>query len=271
MQLTIDGITSPYIQAGDPDASEAVVFTHGSPGCAAEFERLIAETSEFARAVAIDMPGFGGADKPSPKKFEYSVPNIGVHLARQLDALGIERAHLVGHDFGGAFNLLAAAYSPERVASIAMINSGMMRGYRWHRIARMYRMPVVGETFMAIANKRGFEYAMRDLPDWLVDQMWSNFDRPTRRAILALYRNTDMVGQAAMLPQVRLLAMNWPAIVIFGEQDPYLPASLAGRNTESLPRATVHMIAGAGHWPHAEAPEETAALLIPFLVEQVAN
>lgn len=269
MELTIDGITSPYIEAGSAEADEAVVFTHGSPGCAAEFEQLVTATGEFSRAVAIDMPGFGGADKPSPKRFEYSVPNIGVHLARQLEALGVKRAHLVGHDFGGAFNLLAAAYSPERVASIAMINSGMMRGYRWHRIARMYRTPIIGEAFMAIANKRGFEYAMRGQPDWLVEQMWSNFDRATRRAILALYRNTDMNGQAALLPQMRLLAMNWPAIVIFGEDDPFLPASLAARNIESLPRASVHMIGGAGHWPHAEAPEATAAALLPFLRENV--
>lgn len=271
MHLTVDGITSPYIEAGDSNATEAVVFTHGSPGCAAEFEQLVAATGEFTRAVAIDMPGFGAADKPRPKQFEYSVPNIGVHLAKQLDALGIERAQLVGHDFGGAFNLLAAAYSPEKVVSIAMINSGLMRGYRWHRIARMYRTPLLGEAFMAIANERGFRHAMRGLPEWLVTQMWSNFDRPTRRAILALYRNTETVGQAAVLPQMRLLAMNWPAIVIFGEDDPYLPASLVERNIESLPRATVHLIPGAGHWPHAEAPDETASLLLPFLREQAGN
>lgn len=271
MELTVDGITSPYIEAGSADADEAVVFTHGSPGSAAEFEQLVVATGEFSRAVAIDMPGFGGADKPSPKRFEYSVPNIGVHLARQLEALGVNRAHFVGHDFGGAFNLLAAAYSPERVASIAMINSGMIRGYRWHRIARMYRTPILGETFMATANRRGFEYAMRDLPDWLVEQMWSNFDRPTRRAVLALYRNTDMNGQAALLPQMRLIARDWPAIVIFGEDDPYLPAAMADRIVESLPRATIHRIPDAGHWPHAEAPEETAALLLPFLREEIAG
>lgn len=271
MLLTVDGIASPYIEAGDSTASEAVVFTHGSPGCAAEFEQLVAATGEFCRAIAIDMPGFGGADKPGPKRFEYSVPNIGVHLAKQLDELGVDRVHLVGHDFGGAFNLLAAAYSPERVASIAMINSGMMRGYRWHRIARVYRTRLLGEAFMAITNERGFRHAMRDLPDWLVAQMWGNFDRSTRRAILTLYRNTDMVGQAAALPQMRLLAANWPATVIFGADDPYLPASLAGRNVESLPRASVHLIPGAGHWPHADSPDETAALLLPFLRQQVGT
>lgn len=264
-ELVVDDLRSPYIEAGDPNAESAVVFTHGSPGCAEEFSRLVGEVGEFTRAVAIDMPGFGGADKPSPKRFEYSAPNIGVHLAKQLDALGIERAQLVGHDFGGAFNIFAAAYEPTRVASIVMINSGMMRGYRWHSLARLYRTPVLGEAFMAIANKQGFKRTLRDLPDWLIDQMWSNFDRASRRAILALYRATDMEGQAAALPQIRQLAADWPALVIFGEDDPYLPAALADRNKESLPNADVKLIPGAGHWPHAEKPDEVAALLLPFL------
>lgn len=264
-ELVVDGLSSPYIEAGDPASTSAVVFTHGSPGCAEEFERLVSATGEFSRAVAIDMPGFGGADKPSPKRFEYSAPNIGVHLAKQLDALGIKRAQLVGHDFGGAFNLFAAGYEPSRTASIVMINSGMMRGYRWHSIARLYRTPVLGELFMAIANKQGFKRTLRDLPDWLIDQMWSNFDRRSRKAILALYRATDMEGQAAALPMIRGLAANWPALVIFGQDDPYLPAGLADRNKESLPLAEVRLIPGAGHWPHAEKPDEVAALLLPFL------
>ncbi len=269
--VVVDGVRSPWIQAGDKSASEAVVFTHGSPGCAAEFTQLVAQTGKFSRAIALDMPGFGGADKPPPRAFEYSVANIGVHLAKQLEALGVERAQLVGHDFGGAFNLLAAAYSPDRVGSIVMINSGLMRGYRWHRIARIYRTPLLGELFMMIANKRGFAFAMRSLPDWLVDQMWSNFDRSTRRAVLALYRATAMGDQAEQLPAIRMLSREWPALVIFGMDDPYLPATLASRNTESLPNATIELIGGAGHWPHAELPQATADLLLPFLRANVSD
>ncbi|MGB0889245.1 MAG: alpha/beta fold hydrolase [Solirubrobacterales bacterium] len=263
--IVVDGVRSSLVQSGDTTASEAVVFTHGSPGCAEEFSALVAQTGEFARAIAIDMPGFGGADKPRPRAFEYSAANIGVHLAKQLEALGVERAHFVGHDFGGAFNLLAAAYSPDRVGSIVMINSGLMRGYSWHRIARIYRTPLLGELFMMIANERGFAFAMRSLPDWLVAQMWSNFDRATRRAVLALYRATPMGGQAEQLPAIRMLSRDWPALVIFGADDPYLPAALAARNQESLPNASIELIEGAGHWPHAEAPQATADVLLPFL------
>jgi pimeloyl-ACP methyl ester carboxylesterase len=267
--LTVDGLRSPYIESGDSGATEAVVFTHGSPGCSDEFARLVGETGEFARAIALDSPGFGKADKPSPKEFIYDVPNLGIHLAKQLEELGVTRAHLVGHDYGGAFNLMAATYNPANVGSIAMINSGLMRGMRWHRMARLYRTPLAGEAFMAVANEWGFKRTLRALPDHDLDVMWHNFDRRSRKAILALYRATDMEPQTASLPQLRLHAAEWPAIVIFGTDDPYLPAKFVPRNTESLPNATIHMIDGAGHWPHLEKPDAVSAELLPFLRAQL--
>jgi pimeloyl-ACP methyl ester carboxylesterase len=267
--LVTDGLRSPYIEAGDTTATEAVVFAHGSPGCADEFSRLIAETGDFARAIALDCPGFGKAAKPSPKDFIYDVPNLGIHLAKQLEELGVVKAHFVGHDFGGAFSMIAAAYNPASVGSVTMINSGLMRGNRWHRIARLYRTPIAGEAFMAIANEWGFKRTLKELPEDDLALMWRNFDRRTRKAILALYRATDMETQNAQLPQFRLLASQWPALVIFGEDDPYLPAKLAPRNKEALPNAEIQLIEGAGHWPHLEKPNEVSAKLLPFLREQV--
>lgn len=267
--ITVDDLRSPLVQAGDRASAEAVVFVHGSPGCAEEFAPWVEQAGEFTRAIAIDSPGFGQADKPSPKKFRYSVPNLGVHLARQLEVLGVERAHFVGHDFGGAFSLLAGAYNPLNVGSMTMIDSGLMRGYQWHFWARLWRRPLLGEFFMAIVNERGFKIAMRDLPEWFIDQMWGNYDRATRRAILALYRNTNMDEQAEQLPQLRLLGQNWPSLVIFGEDDPYLPATLAHRNLEALPKAELHLIPGAGHWPHVDSPQAVEEVLMPFLRAQV--
>ncbi len=263
--LTIDDLTSPYLESGPENATEAVIFTHGSPGCSQEFTRLLKETGTFARAIAIDMPGFGRADKLSPKDFNYDAPNIGIHLAKQLEELNVTKAHFVGHDFGGAFNLIAATYNPLQVGSISMINSGLMRGMRWHKIARLYRTPLIGELFMAVMNERGFKHTFRALPQEDLNIMWKNLDRPTRKAILALYRATDLEPLTASLPQLRLLASQWPAIVVFGEDDPYMPTRFVPRNKESLPNAEIHMIKGAGHWPHLEKPDEVSARLIQFL------
>jgi pimeloyl-ACP methyl ester carboxylesterase len=267
--VMVDGLRSPVIEAGDPQGREAVIFVHGSPGCGDEFVKLVGETGEFARAIAPDMPGFGQADKPHPRDFIYDVPNIGVHLAKQLDALGVERAHFVGHDFGGAWATFASLYDPERVASLSLINAGLIRGMRWHGMARLYRTPFAGGAFMAIANEWGFKRTLRGLPTTELDVMWRNFDRRSRKAVLALYRATDVETQSWQLPQVRLVATQWRSIVVFGAEDPYLPAKFADRNRESLPNASVHLIDGAGHWPHLEAPERVSKLLIPFLREQV--
>jgi pimeloyl-ACP methyl ester carboxylesterase len=209
------------------------------------------------------MPGFGQADKPHPHDFEYSVPSLGIHLAKQLDELGIERAHFVGHDFGGGFGLFAAMWNPARVGSIAMINTGVLRGYRWHIWARIWRRRVIGELTMMTMNERGFRWSMRGLPEDFVAEMWTDLDRRTRRTILALYRNTDHADSTPTIPMVR--AMDWPAIVIFGEDDPYIPGRFAERNLETLPSAEIHLLPSSGHWPFIDQPEAFSDILMPFL------
>lgn len=263
--ITVDGLASPVVETGEAGASEAVVFVHGSPGCGEEFAPLLLEAGAFSRAIALDMPGFGQASKPSPRDFLYEVPNMGVHLAQIVTALGVERVHYVGHDFGGAWAMTASAFDPFKTASISMINSGLMRGVRWHYLARIYRTPILGELFMAVANESGIRRTLSELPPDEASRLWKNFDRDTRRAILALYRATDIQEQAAQLPQIRLIASQWPAIVVFGAEDAYLPARYAERNKESLVNASVHLLEGLGHWPHLEDPAAVSELLMPFL------
>ncbi|MGH2907399.1 MAG: alpha/beta fold hydrolase [Solirubrobacterales bacterium] len=266
--VVVDGLNSPLIESGPEGVGEAVVYIHGSPGSCADFRELVAHTGEFARAIAIDLPGFGQADKPHPRDFEYSVPSIGVHLAKQLELLGVERAHLVGHDFGGGFAQFAASYSPARTASLAMVNSGLLRGYRWHAWARIWRTRGIGELTMAVTNKQGFDRAMRGLPQDFIDEMWGNFDRRTRRAVIALYRATNHREFTASIPMLRL--MDWPSIVIWGASDPYIGPQWAERNLEAFPSAEVHVLEGAGHWPFIDRPEAFEAALFPFLRARIA-
>src|SRR5688572_10277369 len=90
--VTVDGVRSPLTDLG-PRTSEAVVFVHGNPGSRLDWSELAAATSRFARTVAMDMPGYGHADKPAD--FDYTVAGYARHLAGALDQLGISRVHLV--------------------------------------------------------------------------------------------------------------------------------------------------------------------------------
>src|ERR1700736_5778579 len=64
ISVVIEGVRSPLLEFGPPEANEAVVFVHGTPGSRRDWENLARGVSEFGRAAAMDMPGFGTADKP---------------------------------------------------------------------------------------------------------------------------------------------------------------------------------------------------------------
>lgn len=259
-----EGLQAPYIEAGPEGAAEAVVFVHGNPGSSGDWRDLVARTGEFARAIAIDVQGFGRSDKPHPHDFDYTAAGLGIHLSHQLDLLGVQRAHFVGHDFGGPFAIFATLFRPERTATLSFINSGMLRGYRWHFWARVWRRPVIGELAMLATNRSAMARTLGDLPEWFLDEMWSNFDRRTRRVVLRLYRTTNTEDLALAVPLLR--AMNLPSIVIWGDDDQFIAANFAERNLEAFPRAQVHHLRG-GHWPFIDDPDGVAERLLPFLHE----
>lgn len=265
--VVVEGLRAPYIESGPADASEAVVFVHGNPGSSGDWRDLVARTGEFTRAIAIDVQGFGKSDKPHPHDFDYTAAGLGIHLSHQLDRLGVQRAHYVGHDFGGPFAIFATLFRPERAASLSFINSGMLRGYRWHFWARVWRRPVIGELAMLATNRTAMARTLGELPEEFVDEMWSNFDIRTRRVVLRLYRTTDTEDMALAVPLLR--AFNLPSVVIWGDDDPFIAAKFAERNLEAFPTAAVHHLRG-GHWPFVDDPEAVAAVLIPFLREKTS-
>lgn len=264
-------VTSPVLQVGDTSASSAVVFLHGTPGCAAEWADLLQRTGTHGRAVALDMPGYGGARTFAG--FDHRVEgDYRAFLADAIDTLGIERVHLVGHDFGGPWGLAWAAAHPDRLASLTLINTGAVIDYRWHRYARMFQTPVIGELSQALMNRRGMHMVLRRsnprLPTEFIDQMYDNLDRHTRETVLALYR-AARDPDAMLAESVFTLPTQVPTLVVWGGADPWLPAKHADDQPLVWPSAKVHVLDGLGHWPHADDPDAVAALLLPFLQEQL--
>jgi pimeloyl-ACP methyl ester carboxylesterase len=262
-EVSVAGVRSLVLEAGPAAAREAVVYVHGNPGSRLDFRDLVSRTGEFARALAPDMPGFGDSGKPHPRVFQYTAPALGVHLAGMLERLGVERAHFVGHDFGGPFAIGAVLHRPAGAGSLSFINTGILRGYRWHKWARIWRTPVLGELYMLLTSEARFKAGFRRLPADFAGQMWRHFDKRTRRAVLALYRATNIEDASVFGPQLRSLDL--PSVVIWGVHDPYVPVRFAEGNREALPRAEVHLIQKAGHWPFIDRPDEVAGILLPFL------
>jgi pimeloyl-ACP methyl ester carboxylesterase len=245
-----------------------VLFIHGNPGSADDWGGPMAAVAGFAEAVAFDLPDFG--ETRAGPDFEHSIGGYADFVEQARRTLGIERAHLVLHDFGGPIGLAWAAANPEAVASVTLIDTGVLPDYRWHRLARIWRTPVLGEVFQATATRPGFRWLInlqepQRLERAFLDRMYDHFDRPTRRAVLRLYRATSNPSELSRALIGRLGPLDLPALVIWGEHDAYLPSGYATRQREAFPKAEVHVLAGSGHWPFVDAAPTVDRLLADFL------
>lgn len=270
--IVVAGVRTVVFDSAPQAGAEAVVFVHGNPGPSDDWDRLAPAVAEFTRVIAMDLPGYGRAEHPY--HFDFSVVGYANYLGQLLDQLGVTRAHLVLHDFGGGFGLAWAAAHPERFASVVLIDTGVLRGYRWHKFARIWQTPILGELFQATSSARMLKIALdrdnpKPLPDGFAERIASYADWPHKRAVLKLYRaSRDPDAQFAQhLPS--LAKLDRPACVIWGAGDVYLPVAFAERQRDAFPRAEVHVLPGLGHWPFVDDPEAVLEVMLPFLRAQV--
>jgi pimeloyl-ACP methyl ester carboxylesterase len=277
-EVTLDSVTTPVIEAGPADAREAVLFVHGVPSSGEDWAPLVEEVGARARAIAFDVPGFGRASKP--RDFPYDVAGVGAFIVRLVDALGLERVHVVGHDFGGPWALEWAARRPKRLGSAVLMSSGVFFDFRWHAIARAWQTPLVGEALMAMTTRATFgalvnPSAPRPVPRALVDRMFGDLDAGTKHAILRLYRATpsrEVVARSRRHDDL-LRPLDVPALVLWGKHDPFVPVAHARHQGITFPRARAHTLVfeESGHWLFADAPEATRAALRAHVERVIAR
>jgi pimeloyl-ACP methyl ester carboxylesterase len=238
----------------EAEATTPILYLHGVPN----FARMWAPFLERTGGIAPDLPGFGESGKSGG--FDYSIAGYGDFLEQFVDHLGLERFALVVHDWGSV-GLELAQRRPEAVERLVLIDAvPFLPGYRWHRTARIWRTPLAGELFMGSstrwASKRWlrFEKALApDQVDAFVNETWEHFDQGTQRAILRLYRSAppDVLERAGD----RLGDVQAPALVMWGEDDHFLPPRLAHEYAAALGGgARVEIVPGAIHWLWRERP-----------------
>jgi pimeloyl-ACP methyl ester carboxylesterase len=211
-------------------------------------------------ALAFDLPGFGRSGRPSPDRFDYSMRGYARFVERALAVLEVEEYSLVVHDWGG-LALIGAQRDPDRVRRVAIVNAvPLLPGYRWHRIARIWRRRGAGELLMRMWSRPLLDHGLREARgDWsrfepeFVDLVWSHLDHRTKRAILTLYRSAP--PKALEAAGRRLGALDCPALVVWAAKDRYLPPRFGRAYAEALPGAELLELPDSGHWPWRDEPE----------------
>jgi len=241
-----------YRRAVAPGAP--VLYLHGIPTSADDWTELM----EPIGGIAPDLPGFGRTAKAG--NLDYSIDGHADFLEHFLDELDVARVTIVAHDWGAGGGLAFAQRHPDRIERLVLIDAlPLLEGFRWHRLARLWCQPVVGELMMGSVNRWLLARTLRrgaTAPDaWSdqrVDAVWAQFDQGTQRALLRLHRAEGASRLAAAGADLEQLEV--PALVIWGEQDPWFAPVFAERYAARLPDATVMLIAGAGHWPWLDDP-----------------
>jgi pimeloyl-ACP methyl ester carboxylesterase len=236
----VAGLEVAWRQAGDAP----ILYLHGVPTASWDWEPFLAGTG----GVAPDLPGFGRSAKPV--QFDYSIAGYDRFLEAYCDEIGLERFSLVMHGWG-AVGLALAQRLPERIDRLVLTACvPLLPGYRWHRLARAWRTPVVGELAMGFTTRRGFR---RGLPPEIANRAYDDFDHGTQRAILKLHRSAP--PEALARAGERLGELRARALVLWPTRDPYIGAEFGRRYADALGGEVELEPIEAGHWPWLERPE----------------
>jgi pimeloyl-ACP methyl ester carboxylesterase len=244
---------APGARAGNSDDAVAL-YLHGVPSSSLEWLPFLARSG----GLAPDLPGYGRSGKPG--YLRYTIDEYDRWLERYLDMVGAARVRMVVHDWG-AVGLAFAQRCPERIERLVVINAvPLLPGYRWHRTARVWRTPVLGELMMGLTGRFTLRQSSREsnatpgpMPDLWLDNVLAHFDQGTQRAILRLYRSSPSSVLAAA--GQRLGELDVPSLVVWGTKDPYIPARFAGEYAQALAHAELVQLPDAGHWPWLDRPD----------------
>jgi pimeloyl-ACP methyl ester carboxylesterase len=251
---TVDGREIFWRQAPSPAGVAPALYVHGVPTSSDDWLPFLERTG----GLAPDLPGFGRSAKPG--YLHYTIEEYAGFIDSWLSALEVERVRLVVHDWG-AVGLAWAQRRPERVQRAVVMNAvPLLPGYEWHRTARIWRTPLLGELAMGVTTLRTLRRAthaanVKPLPQSWFDAVLAHFDQGTQRAILRLYRSSPPSVLAAAGEHLRALEV--PSLVVWGERDPYIPARFAHEYASTL-GARLELLADAGHWWWLDEPAAIA-------------
>ena len=241
--------------AGAGQDGDVVLLVHGYGGDRNSWLFLQEPLAARYRVYALDLPGHGSSAK------DVGDGTLGVladAVTGVLDAVGAERAHLVGHSMGGAVALAVAARDPGRIISLTLIapsgfgpdiNGGYLRGFADAQTRRELK-PVVGQLF---ADERLVTRQLVD--DLLAYKRLDGVDRALHALVGTLLDGDAQRGDSAAL--VAAIGGAVPVTVVWGSADRIIPAAQA----ESVAGAVRHLVDGAGHMPHMERPGEVQAAI----------
>ena len=246
-----------------------VLLVHGWPTSSFLWREVMKPIAERNRVIAIDLPGFGGSDKPTDAS--YSFRFFDQAITDFLDALELDRVGLAVHDLGGPVGVHWAIRNRERIDRLALLNTLLYARPSWAAIAFVLGVRIPG-TRDFLTSRRGLDLAMRvgiANRDRVTDEVLEGVRAPfvTRDARRALARAGHGLSPKGFREIERALPeLQWPVRAVYGERDRILPdvAKTMAKVKRDIPHAEVIPLPGLGHFLQEDDPEKVGDLLAEF-------
>ena len=265
--------SGPRLSILEAGTGPPALALHGLGGTKGSFLPTVAALAGHFRVIAVDLPGFGDSDKPIGAAYDarfFAGAGIGL-----LDALALDRVHLIGNSLGGRIALEIALGHPDRVGRVALLAPSLAwrRQRPWLPLLRLTR-PELG--LVQLAPRPVVEAIVHRLipgadEGWAaagVDEFLRAYlTRAGRAAFYAAARQIyldDPHGEEGFWPRLRTLQPD--ALFVWGRRDRLVPIAFARHVADALPRAR-HLELDCGHVPQVERPKQTHAALTAFLSE----
>jgi 2-hydroxy-6-oxonona-2,4-dienedioate hydrolase len=259
------GIPTRALRAGDP-AAPAVVFLHGTSGHLEAFARNIVAHAEYD-VHAIDMLGHGYTGKPNRP---YEIADYVAHLLDYLDAVGVQRAHIVGESLGGWVGARAAIEHPERVASLQLLCAG-------GTVANPKVMERIKTSTLQAVTSDDVDLTRQRLRLLMADEADATEELVEVRH--AVYHAPDFVGNVEnllslqdlerrrrnLLTREDLERISQPTLIIWGRQNPFGDVPEADAMHEAIAGSQLELFEKCGHWPQHEQAERYNPISLEFL------
>jgi pimeloyl-ACP methyl ester carboxylesterase len=275
-----------------PTTAPLIVMLHGFPECWYSWRHQMRAFADSFDCAALEMRGYGETDAPRGKR-NYTLEKLVVDVAELIEALGRERAIVIGHDWGGGIAWATAMMRPEVVERLVVMNcphprrlsEELRRNPRqmlrsWYML--FFQIPRLPE---ALFRRRDYELLDRSMRDNAINK--DAFSDADLAYFHAAFRNPYSITAAINYYRANLRSgfmardgeNNWIdrkiaalTLVIWGEQDFALGKELTYRMEPLFAGSfELNYIADAGHWVQQERPERVNELLRPFLAQALAR
>jgi pimeloyl-ACP methyl ester carboxylesterase len=273
--VDVDGLRVHYLKAGEGNVPVLLLHGGGFDSASLSYKHAIDPISEHRQVFAFDWPGYGQSDNP---EVEYTTDYYVSFLGRLMDALGLERANLVGISMGGAISLGFTLRSPQRVEKLVLVDSHGLGGEVPGGMVSyvLVQVPLINKLVWAVLKRsrkmveRSLETVFHDpraVKEDLVDEVLRLVKEPGAGRAWRSWQENEIGREGLRTNYVdRLHELAAPTLILHGAEDKYVPVSWARRAHTLIKDSELRVFPWCGHWLTLERPEEFNGVVLEFLV-----